>query len=709
VLCDKDFELLPDFPTNGLADFSAYSEGRRGGRVRVRSKIEILDKKTLVIRNVPFSVTTGSLIESIIKANDSGKIKIKQLTDNTAQNVEIMVELQKGISPDVTIDALYAFTNCEVSISTNACVIKEDKPVFMSVKDILRESTQKTVDLLKLELQIKKEHLLEKWHFSSLERIFIEKKIYRKIEDCETWESVIETIDKGLKPHIAHLLREVTREDIIRLTEIKIKRISKFDSFKAEEYILQIERDLDEVEYNLNHIIEFAIHYFEDLLKKYGKGRERKTEIRTFDNIEAKNVAAATKKLYVNREEGFFGFGLKKEENIGECSELDDIIVFRRDGKYSVMRVDEKVFAGKDIVHIDVFRKDDERMTYNVVYFDGKTKRAMVKRYNITSINRDKEYDLTMGHSGSKILHLTANPLGETEIVTVSLTPSCKARKKIFEFDFASIEIRGRNSMGNILTRYPVRRIVTKSVNTSNVLSIDVWYDEYVGKLNTKEIGKHLGKFVPEDLLISFASDGYYELKSFDLNNHYDIDKIIHIEKFNPERVYSVVYFNGDSGNYFVKRFSIETSRTNTSFRFINDHKDSRIIILSNGDKTIIKYTFTTKNSDTKETETIDISGFIEIMGWKSVGKKLSSHKINSVKLVEVIYEEKKEEAEIDVEDLPDEEYEDTDEENMLTDDYMEEKEDEPADQDEKNLATKKPASKKKPPKDGNAEQLSLF
>jgi len=643
----REYELLPDFPTNGMADFTSYNQGRRGGRVRIRSKIEIVDKKTLAIRNVPFSVTTGQLIESIIKANENGKIKIKQVIDNTARDVEILVELQKGISPDVTIDALYAFTDCEISISPNACCIFQDKPRFMSVNEILEYSTNRTVDLLRQELEIKKFALLEKWHFLSLEKIFIEKRIYRKIEECTTWEAVLEAIDKGLQPYIRHLKREVTQDDIVRLTEIKIKRISKFDSFKADESLKDIENQLAETEYHLNHLIDYAVAYFEELLKKYGKGKERKTEIRTFDTIEAKNVAAPSKKLYVNREEGFFGFGLKKEEPVGECSDLDDIITFRRDGKYSVQKVDEKVFAGKDIMLIDVFRKDDERRTYNLVYLDGKTKNAMVKRFKVTSITRDKIYDVTKGNPGSRILYITDNPMGETEVITVYLTQGCKARKKIFDFDFASIEIKNKGSQGNILTRYPIRRIVQKSVDTSNVISIDVWYDEYVGKLNTKEIGRHLGKFTPEDLIISVTNDGYYEIKPFDLNIRFDIDKVIFVEKFIPERPLTIVYYHGEVKTWFAKRFIIETLRNNTPYRIVPEHRDSKIQFASYGDRTIIKINTVNKKSEQKSSETIELSESIELMKWKAIGKKLHKDQILSVKLVDIIFEENTENEEV--------------------------------------------------------------
>jgi topoisomerase-4 subunit A len=640
ILREKEFTLLPDFPTGGLADFTNYNQGARGGRVRVRSKIEVLDRKTLVIRNAPFGVTTTSLIESIVKANESGKIKIRQIIDNTAKDVEIMIELPKGVSPDVTIDALYAFTQCEVSISPNACVIYKDKPMFLTVNECLRLSTENTVSLLKQELEINRDHLLDKLHFASLEKIFIEKRIYRDIEECETWEAVIETIDNGLKNYIKDPIREITRDDIVNLTEIKIKRISKFDSRKADENLISIQAQIDEIEYNLRHLTEYAIEFFENLLTKYGKGRERKTEIRTFDTIEVKTVAVANKKLFVNRKEGFIGFSLKKDELVGDCSEFDDIIAFRKDGKFIVVRVDEKVFVGKDIIHVAIFNKDDERMTYNLVYLDGKTSKAMVKRFNVSSVTRGKEYDITTGHNNAKVLYFTANPLGETEVVTVFLAQSSKARNKVFDFDMAKIAIKGRNSIGNILTKYAVRKIIRKSVDTSNVKGIDVWYDENIGRLTTKEIGKYLGNFTPDDLILAIYNDGNYELTNTDPLNHYDIDKLLHIEQFVPERVISAVYFNAENNHYFAKRFNIETTTTGKMFRFINDNENSRLVLLSTGSRTIIKFDYIEKKTGDKKNEVLELSEFVDIMGWKAVGKKLGFDKITNIKIVDIIYEE---------------------------------------------------------------------
>jgi len=640
ILREKEFTLLPDFPTGGLADFTNYNQGARGGRVRVRSKIEVVDRKTLVIRNAPFGVTTTSLIETIVKANETGKIKIRQIIDNTAKDVEILIELPKGVSPDVTIDALYAFTNCEVSISPNACVIYKDKPMFLTVNECLRLSTENTVLLLKQELEINRDHLLDKLHFASLEKIFIEKRIYRDIEECETWESVIETIDIGLKKFIKDPIREITRDDVVNLTEIKIKRISKFDSRKADENITNIQTQIDEIEYNLRHLTDYAIEFFENLLSKYGKGRERKTEIRTFDTIEVKTVAVANKKLFVNRKEGFIGFSLKKDELVGDCSEFDDIIVFRKDGKFIVARVDEKVFVGKDIIHVAIFNKDDERMTYNLVYLDGKSSKAMVKRFNVSSVTRGKEYDITQGHHNQKVLYFTANPLGETEIVTVFLAQSSKARNKVFDFDMSKIGVKNRNSIGNILTKYAVRKIIRKSVDTSNVKGIDVWYDENIGRLTSKEIGKYLGNFTPDDLILALYNDGNYELTNTDPLNHYDIDKLLQIEQFVPERVITAVYFNAENNNFFTKRFNIETTTTGKMFRFINENENSHLAIVSTGTRTIIKFDYIEKKSGEKKNEVVELSEFVDVMGWKAVGKKLAFQKITNIKVVDIIYEE---------------------------------------------------------------------
>jgi len=621
--------VLPDFPTGGLADFSEYNEGQRGGRVKIRAKIEEEDNKTLLIKEIPFGTTTNSLIESIIKANDKGKIKIKKVVDNTAKDVEIQIQLMPGQSPGMAIDALYAFTDCEVSISPNACVIIGDKPVFLSVNEILEANTKQTKALLKQELEIRKGELLEKLLFSSLEKIFIENRIYRDIEECETWEAVLETIDRGLDPFKPDFYREITQDDIIRLTEIKIKRISRFDAFKADELMRKLEDELKEVNHNLKHLTEYAIRYYEGLLAKYGKGKERKTEIMAFDTIEATVVAANNAKLYVNRADGFVGYGLKKDEFVCDCSDLDDIIVFRRDGACVVSKIQEKVFMGKDIIHVAVFRKGDERMVYNMVYLDGASGRAMVKRFQVLSVTRDREYILTKGTKGSKVLYFTANPNGEAEIVAVYLTQGAKARVKVFDFDFSTLEIKGRAANGNILTKYPIRKIQLKVEGTSTLGGVDIYYDEHVGKLNTDQRGSKIGNFLGDDKIVVFYKDGSYELTSFEITNRYSAADLMLIEKFDPQKVISCIYFDGASKNYYVKRFMIETSTVNKKFHFISDHKQSYLQLVSTAKQPQARVVLQ-KGKETVEVE-YDLDMLIDVKGWKALGNRLSSHTIKEI------------------------------------------------------------------------------
>lgn len=632
ILNGERTNILPDFPTGGLADFSEYNEGLRGGRIKVRARIEEEDNKTLLIKDIPFGTTTNSLIESIIKANDKGKIKIKKVVDNTAKDVEIQIQLAPGQSPDMTIDALYAFTDCEVSISPNACVIIEDKPIFLSVNDILEYNTKQTKALLKRELEIRKAELMEKLLFSSLEKIFIENRIYRDIEECETWDAVIETIDRGLDPFKPDFYREITTEDIIRLTEIKIKRISKFDAFKADELMRKLQEELKEVNYNLKHLTEYAIKYYQNLLIKYGKGRERKTEIRTFDTIEATVVAANNAKLYVNRSDGFVGYGLKKDEFVCDCSDLDDIIVFRRDGKCVVTKIQEKGFVGKDIIHVAVFRKGDERMVYNLIYLDGTSGKAMVKRFQVLAVTRDREYDLTKGTKGSKVLYMTANPNGEAEIITVYLTQGAKARIKVFDFDFSTIEIKGRAAGGNILTKYPVRKIQLKMEGVSTLGGLDIYYDSSIGRLNTDQRGRKIGNFLGEDRIIVFYKNGDYELTTFGLTNRYEANNVVLIEKFDQEKVFSAIYYDGASKNHFVKRFLIETTTLNKKFNVISDHKQSALVVISSDKQPQVKVLLE-KGKEKEEVE-YDLDMLIDIKGWKSIGNKLSSYKVLEVKLL---------------------------------------------------------------------------
>jgi topoisomerase-4 subunit A len=632
ILKGQKTTILPDFPTGGLADFSEYNEGLRGGRVKVRARIEEEDNKTLLIKDIPFGTTTNSLIDSIIKANDKGKIKIKKVVDNTAKDVEIQVQLAPGQSPDMTIDALYAFTDCEVSISPNACVIIDEKPVFLSVNDMLAYNTQLTKELLRRELEIRKGELMEKLLFSSLEKIFIENRIYRDIEECTTWESVLETIDRGLDPYKPDFYREITTEDIVRLTEIKIKRISKFDAFKADELMRRLQDELREVNHHLNHLTEYAISYYENLLHKYGKGRERKTEIRAFDTIEATVVAANNAKLYVNRQDGFVGYGLKKDEFVCDCSDLDDVIVIRRDGVCVVTRIQEKGFVGKDILYVGIFRKGDERMVYNLVYLDGASGRSMVKRFQVLGVTRDREYDLTKGTKGSKITYLTANPNGEAEIVSVSLTQGSKARVKVFDFDFSTVEIRGRGAGGNILTKYPVRKIQFKMQGASTLGGLDIYYDASIGRLNTDQRGKKIGNFLGEDKILVFYKNGDYELTSFELTNRYEAAQVRLIEKFDTQKVVSAVYFDGASKTYYVKRFLIETSTMNKKFSVVSDHRQSYLQVVSTDKQPQVRVVI--KKGKESEEQEYDLDMLIDVKGWKAIGNKISSYPIEDISLL---------------------------------------------------------------------------
>ena len=637
VLNGKKPKIYPDFQTGGLIDITDYNDGKRGGKVRVRSRIEEVDKKTLLIKEIPYGTTTTSLIESIVKASDKGKFRIKKIVDNTAKDVEIEIQLAPGQSPDIAIDALYAFTDCEVSISPNACIVNEDKPRFLSAGEILRINTEQAVDLLMQELVIKKEELLEKILFSSLEKLFIENKIYRDIEECETWEAVIDTIDNGLEPFKKRFYRAIVEDDIVHLTEIKIKRISRFDSFKADKLMRKLEEDLKETEYNLRHLTEFAIKYYESLLEKYGKGRERKTEITTFDTIKATVVAANNAKLYVNRKDGFIGYGLKKDEYLCDCSDIDDIIAFRRDGRCMVTKIEEKVFVGKDIVHAAVFKKNDERMVYNLAYVDGKSGRTLVKRFQVLAVTRDKEYDLTKGDKNSKVHYFTANPNGEAESVTVNLTSGSKARKKIFDFDFSALEIKGRGAGGNILSRYPVRKIQLKEAGKSTLGGLDIWYDDSVGRLNRDNRGQLLGKFNSGDLVLAIYKDGSYKLTNFELTNRYEFDKVQNITKFNPKRAVSVIYYDGDSKTDYVKRFLVETTSQNKSFPFITESRSSKIYFATTSENTVVEVTY--KSSGKREKRQFDLSELIDIKGWKAVGNKFPVQKLIAVIVIDDTFE----------------------------------------------------------------------
>ncbi len=645
----NDFVIYPDFPTGGLVDVSKYNDGQRGGAIKVRAKIEKVDKKELVITEIPYGKTTTSLIESIIKANEKGKIKIRKIDDNTSANVEIVIHLLPGVSPDMTIDALYALTDCEYSISPNTCVIVDDKPSFMGVSTILKHSADRTVELLKSELEIRLGELNEDWHMSSLEKIFIEKRIYRDIEESETWEAVIEAIDKGLDPFKKLLYREVTREDIIQLTEIKIKRISKFDVKKADEHIKGIETEIEEVKNHLKNIIPFAINYFRQIKKKYGKGRERKTELRSFDTIEATKVVANNAKLYVNYKEGFIGTGLKKDEFICDCSDIDDVIVIRKDGVYLITKVAEKVFVGNDILYAQVFLKNDERTIYNIVYQDGKDGPLLAKRCAISGLTRDKEYNLTRGKQGSKIIYLSVNPNGEAEVINVHHKPKARLKKLMFEFDFGQMNIKGKSSMGNILTKNAVHRISLKEKGLSTLGGRKIWFDDAVFRLNVDSRGTFLGEFSADDKILVITKSGYFRITGFDLSNHFE-DNILIIEKWRPGKVYSAVYWDADQKFYYVKRFTIEESEKPQCF--INEHPESKLYSLTEVEYPRFEISFGGKHKD-RDNEIIEVAEFIGVKSFKAKGKRLTSFMVDNIQEIEPII---KKEAEIPQEEKTEDE-----------------------------------------------------
>ncbi len=619
--------ILPDFPTGGQADFSAYNEGLRGGRVRVRARIRQEDKKTLIISEIPFGTTTGNLIESILTANDKGKIKIRKVEDNTAESVEIVIHLAAGVDPDKTIDALYAFTGCEVSISPNAVVIEDDKPVFLSVNEILRRSAHRTMDLLKRELEIKLKELQEDWHFSSLEKVFIEKKIYRDIEDCETWEEVIDAIDKGLKPHKKKFLREVTKDDIVRLTEIKIKRISKFDSKKADEYMKGLEKGIEETKHNLKNLIDYSVDFYKELKRKYGTSRERKTEIKNFEVIDTKQVIINNTKLYVNREEGFIGWSLRKDEFVCDCSELDEIIAFAGDGTMRVVKMAEKVFMGKDIKHVAVFDRGDDRTVYHMIYRDGPKGVSYMKRFTVGGVTRDKMYSLTRGTEGSETLYFSACPNGEPEIVTILLRAAPSLRKTALEVDFETMAVKGRDTIGNQVTKYTVRKVVLKEKGEGKIAKEKIWFDDTVHRLNQEGKGTLLGEFKPDDKILSINQKGEYKVTGFETSIHFDEDLVL-IGKFNPKLPVSAVYYDAEKKGYFAKRFIIEPSRD--KILFIPEGQDNALEIATTQKEPVISISF--RGSDKKKK--IELAPFVELMGVKAKGNKLSFDKIKGIDLL---------------------------------------------------------------------------
>ena len=618
----RKFEVLPDFQTGGTMDASGYNEGRRGGKVRVRAIIEEQDKKTLIIKSVPFGVTTTQLMESIVKANDQGKIKVKKVTDHTAAAVEIFIELAPGISPDITIDALYAFTDCEVSISPNACVIVNKKPRFMGVPELLKISADNTRDLLKQELEIRLAELQEKWHYTSLEKIFFEEKIYKELEKKhETWDKVLAAIDKAFDPFKKQLKREISKEDIVKLTEKPVRRIYRLDIDELNAQIKNLEADIKQVKHDIANLVDFAVSYYENLLKKYGKGRERKTEIKQFDVIHAKSVAIANIKIYVNFADGFVGTGLKKDELITEVSELDDIIAFTKGGIMKVVKVSDKTFIGKDILHVAVFQKNDERTTYNLVYADGKTGVSYAKRFNVTGITRDKEYDLTKGSDKSRLLYFSANANGEAEVVKIMLSPNCSAKKKELEFYFEELEIKGRSSIGNQVTKYPIKSVKFKEAGRSTLDAKKLWFDNKFGRLNVEEKGEYLGKFDAEDRLLVIYNDGNYEIIDQELTQRFDAEKILLLEKYYDNKVITAVYLDSEKLQFNIKRFKIETTTLNNKFFFIKEGRDNRLEAVTTDESPVLKVQ-TGRGAQAHQTK-FKVSNMVEVMGWKAVGARL--------------------------------------------------------------------------------------
>ena len=631
ILKGKPFTIYPDFQTAGIADVSNYNDGLRGGRVRVRAKIGQWDKNTLVITQIPFSTNTSTLIDSILKANDKGKIKIKKIEDNTAAEVEILIHLFPGVSPDKTIDALFAFTACETSVAPLGCVIEDNKPLFIGVSDMLKISTDRTVSLLKSELEIQLSELEEQWHFLSLERIFIENRIYRDIEEKTTREDVIKAVDDGLKPHIQNLKRAITEEDILRLLDIRIMRISKFDSNKAQDKIEALEGDIEKVKFDLEHLIDFAIAYFTKLKDKYGKGRERQTELRSFDNIEATKVVLRNTKLYVNREEGFVGTGLKKDEYITECSDIDDVIVFLRDGNMMICKVDEKKFVGKDIIHIDIFDRNDKRTIYNMIYRDGKSGPSYIKRFNVSGVTRDKLYDLTNETAGSQVLYFSHNPNGEAEVLTILLRQVGSIKKLKWDIDFANTAIKGRTSKGNLVTKYPIKKIELKEKGISTLLPRKVWFDDTVQRLNVDARGELLGEFRPSDKILIISQTGKLKVITPELTTHFEEDMVV-LEKWIPKKPISAIYYDGEKERYYVKRFLVEVE--NKEEVFITEHPNSQLEIVATDYRPVAEIVFTKIKGIQKDSQTIDLESFISVKGMKALGNQLTTDKLKQVNLL---------------------------------------------------------------------------
>ncbi len=634
----KPFEIYPDFPTGGMIDVSKYSDGQRTGSVRIRAKIDKIDGKTLVITEIPFGRTTTSLIESVIKANEKGKIKIKRIDDNTAANVEIIIQLAPGVSSDKTIDALYAFTDCEIPVSPNACIIEDDKPHFVGVSDILRKNTEQTVEMLKLELEIRKSELEEMWHFTNLEKIFIEEKIYKdkEFEESKNIEEAIAHIDFRLTPWKPKFKREITSDDILKLLEIKMGRILKFNKEKADEYILSIEDEIAEIVSNIENIIPYTIEYFKRIKSKYGANRIRKTEIRSFENIVASKVVVANEKLYVDYEEGFMGTGLKKAEYLCDCSDMDDIIVFRKDGTYFVTKVSEKAFIGKNIQFISVFKKDDNRTIYNVVYRDGKAGATYMKRFAVTGVTRDKEYDITQGTPGSKIVYFSVNPNGEAEVLRVTLKPKPRLKKLIFEVDLSELAIKGRQSMGNVVTKNDVHKIILKEKGLSTLGGRKIWFDHDVKRLNADNRGVYIGDFQGDDKILVIYKNGEFELYNFDLENHFSGDILV-VEKFNPDKTMSVVYWDNEQGFYYVKRFQIEPDLPVAKPQnFIGETTDNKLVSITWVHYPRFEIEFGGKNKE-RENEIVEVAEFIGVKSYKAKGKRLTNFQVKNIIEIEPI------------------------------------------------------------------------
>lgn len=643
ILKGKSTKVYPDFSTGGTADVSNYNDGLKGGRIKIRADIEVQDKKTLLVKSVPYGTTTSTLIDSIIKANDQGKIKVKKVIDNTAKDVEVEVQIPNGVSPDVMVDALYAFTDCETSISPNNCVIIEDKPVFMGTAEILKKCTAQTVDLLTKELEIKRRELQEKIFFTSLLKIFIVEGMYKNklYEETTSFESTVSILYDLFNPFLDQFYREIQPEDFKRLVDKPLSSITRVDIKREDERMKVLADEITVVEENLDNIIDYSIAYYKMLLEKFGKGRERKTDLGEFETIKAAQVVANNAKLYANYKEGFVGMGLKKDEFVADCSDIDDIIIFRKDGHMMVTRIADKTFVGKDIIHAQVWRKGDDRMTFNLAYLDAASGYTMVKRFNVKSITRDKEYDLTKGAKKSKIVYFSANPNGEAEVVTVYLTAGCTAKKKVFDFNFADIAIKGRAAGGNRVSRFPVRKVEQKSAGISTLSGINIWYDSTIGRLNTEERGAYVGEFNGSDCIIAFYLDGTYELTTYELTNKYDSKNLLLICKMFDDKVFSAVHYDGGSRQYYVKRFKVETSTLNKKFSITTEENSSRGVVVAQHKNPIVTLTY--KNGRKHETQELSLVSIIDVKGWKATGNKLTSEKVVNVELIPPTEEELKE------------------------------------------------------------------